>query len=480
MRRAFSSSERTLKSLKTIRHCVAKVYRIEPSLHTCSYRWESPQSPVLCQYFRVDRIGKARNDRDAKILGLPSDSHLRFYRKRAINHVVGQQLTGGEFLEMTYARARLWLGICGVGSLVAICTAALIFQLPHLYLSNSPEFSWTDLSQLAATTLVVTVWLAPFDFLGGYQLPKKFHKSFNSFGFWCRSYLRAAIGQSSLFLFFAVGILIAGRAYGLIGSLVVIGLGTLLCLALRNQLMRARQLDSKWAADKFVDVLEIVQSWNIFVPKTMIVKHRDIGFTGGIIGVGNSARIVVPEAWLKVMSKQQLATAIARRAVAINSGSYARGLKLAFAWNVIGFVGCTLLPNAGLNSVAELVTTICGFTLWSFLGLLTLPTVSRNASLRIDEILSQHGTPSSLIWDTAYSLDQLQDGEPSRPKLIETIFHPVPSVASRNRQQPPATLEAWNVARTTLFFSWACFGILSRAVHCNVGRPELWTMLPTD
>ncbi len=38
----------------------------------------------------------------------------------------------------------------------------------------------------------------------------------------------------------------------------------------------------------------------------------------------------------------------------------------------------------------------------------------------------------------------------------------------------------WNVARTTLFLSWACGGFLARAVHCNIGRPELWVLFPTD
>jgi hypothetical protein len=292
--------------------------------------------------------------------------------------------------------------------------------------------------------------------------------------------LKAAIGQSCLFFLFALLILSAGRAYGLIGGVLVICGGMSLCLMLRNALMRIRQIDSDWTSNKLVDALQLVQSWDIFVPRTMIVKHMDIGFTGGIIGLANSARIVIPESWLRAMSKQELATAIARRAVAINSGSYARGLMMAFVWNLAGFILCAWLPNAGVTSVAELVTTFCGFTLWSFLGLLTLPTISRNASLRIDQILNQQGTPAGLIWDTAYSLDQMQDGEPNRPKLIETIFHPVPSVGSRNRMRPKRGLDAWNAARTTLFFSWACFGVLSRAVHCNVGRPELWTMLPTD
>ncbi len=381
---------------------------------------------------------------------------------------------------MTYARARLWLGICGVGSLVTLCASLIISGLPHQLLSDQQVFAWSDLAQLGLITAFFIAWLAPFDYLGGYRFPKLYRKSFTSFRFWVKNYFKAVVGQSLLFVLFALAILAAGRSVGLIGSVSVVCLGMALCFLLRNQLMKSRQIDSKWSSEKFVDALALVQSWQIYVPRTIIVKHKDTGFTGGIIGLGRKARIVLPEVWLKVMSKEELATAIARRAVAYNSGSYARGLSFAFAWNLIGFMLSTYVPGAGLTSVAEIVTTFCAFTLWSFLGLLTLPTISRNASLQIDSILGQHGTPSNLIWNTAYSLDQMQDGEPHRPKLIETIFHPVPSVTSRNCREPKPTLAAWNVARTSLFLSWACYGMLSRAVHCNVGRPELWTMLPTD
>jgi len=223
----------------------------------------------------------------------------------------------------------------------------------------------------------------------------------------------------------------------------------------------------------------MIQSWQTFVPRTVVVEHEDVGFTGGVVGFGKRAQIVIPKAWLS-FSCEQLATAIARRAVAINSGSYTRGLIVAFLWNACGFLLCTLIPSAELTTVAGLMTTVCGFTLWSFLGLLTLPSVSRNASLKIDQQLLQKGMPAELIRSVAFTMDQLQDGEPERPRLIEAIFHPVPNVSSRNPVEPIRGLAAWNVARTTLFFSWACLGFLSRSVHCNVGRPELWTMLPID
>jgi len=39
---------------------------------------------------------------------------------------------------------------------------------------------------------------------------------------------------------------------------------------------------------------------------------------------------------------------------------------------------------------------------------------------------------------------------------------------------------AWHAARTALYLSWAGVGLLGRAVHCNLGRPEVWVFLPSD
>ena len=298
---------------------------------------------------------------------------------------------------MTYARARLWLGIFGVGSLVTICTVALLYGLASRWLSSSTQFSGSDLLQLSGIALIFIVWLAPFDFLGGYRLPQKYHRSDESFGKWLSSYLGAAIAQSLLFIAFAWLILLFGRWLGLRGAVSVVVLAIGFCFVLRNRSMRFRRVESLAGSDKLLDSLTLIQSWQIFVPNIIVVRHQDVGFTGGIIGFGNSATIVIPQAWLGVMSKAELATVIARRAIAFNSGSYYRGLTFACGWNLLGFVICTQLPNAGVESVAALANTICGFTLWSFLGLLTLPTLSRNASLQIDHLLSEGGTPKDLI-----------------------------------------------------------------------------------
>lgn len=381
--------------------------------------------------------------------------------------------------KISYGRARLWLGITGVGSLVTIATIALAWGLPQRLLDNNPGIGLGGLLQLATVTGLFMVWIMPLDFLGGFLFPKLFGKSSQRFDDWLRSYFVAALFQASLFVLFGSLIILLSTNYGTIAGWMAVGLFMLACFAVRNRLVLNRESGNTATSKKLNQAITLIQTWQIKVPRTIILKHKDLGFTGGIVGLGSSETIVIPQAWL-AFTTEELATAIARRALAIGSGSYTRGLILGFVWNFVGFLLCSFLPGANLTNVAGLVTAMCGFTLWSFLGLLILPTLSRNASLKVDQELAEQGVSLTLISKTASSVDQLQDDEPERPRLIETIFHPVPSVNARNRSTPVSGFAAWNVARTTLFFSWGCLGFLSRSVHCNLGRPELWTMLPSD
>ena len=82
-------------------------------------------------------------------------------------------------------------------------------------------------------------------------------------------------------------------------------------------------------------------------------------------------------------------------------------------------------------------------------------------------------------------LDRDQEDELDRGRIVETIFHPVPAPAQRAMAlryptPEPARFIPWRVARLSLFTSWASLSLLSRAVHCNIGRPDLWVMYPGD
>lgn len=381
---------------------------------------------------------------------------------------------------MSYARSRLWLGITGVGSLVVLSTIALTMQLPSTFLPSSAFTLTSDGWGLIGVIALLSIWLLPFDLLGGYVLPKRFQRSKQSFAEWLTQYGSGVGLQTLVYFSTACLILLSGRTAGLVGVLAVMLIATLGWATIRDFVLHRRKIESPEVTAKLQDAIAAIQSWQIFVPRTIVVDHKDEGFTGGIIGFGNYTTIVIPKLWLDTFSADKLAVVIARRATAINRGSYFYGLAFACTWNVVGFMVCTLLPGADVVSVAGLVTAACGFALWSFLGLLTLPSVSRAASLQVDHVLNQNGAASAVIKSTAYEMDQLQDGEPDRPKLIETIFHPIPNVSSRGTSSKAESLAAWNVARMALLQSWICFGFLSRCVHCNVGRPELWTMLPSD
>jgi len=121
------------------------------------------------------------------------------------------------------------------------------------------------------------------------------------------------------------------------------------------------------------------------------------------------------------------------------------------------------------------------FTLWSFLGLLTLPTPSRRGVAEVDQNLLAAGCSYESMARTIEMLDDLQDRERQRGPFIEVIFHPVPSVQSRLRGPRAAGVKGcWDAARSAVYMSIAGIGLLGRAVHCNCGRPSLWVFLPID
>ena len=77
---------------------------------------------------------------------------------------------------VTYARSRLWLGICNVGCLVLLSLSALWLHLPQRFL--------VGLTPLSAIALTLGCYIAislPFDLLGGYILPRRYQRTTVSF-----------------------------------------------------------------------------------------------------------------------------------------------------------------------------------------------------------------------------------------------------------------------------------------------------------
>lgn len=119
---------------------------------------------------------------------------------------------------MTYARSRLWLGMTTVGVLTVLAAIILASQVHASAISVASD---RDAEEFLAVLAAVSIWataLLPFDFIGGYALPKRFGKAAPAFPNFAWNWIRAVSIQCVLIAICLWFTLQAGQAGGLIGS----------------------------------------------------------------------------------------------------------------------------------------------------------------------------------------------------------------------------------------------------------------------
>lgn len=376
---------------------------------------------------------------------------------------------------MSYARARLWLGISGVGTFVVLSAALLALELPRRVFAATDRTLLAEATALAMFVAAYFLVALPFDLLGGHLLPVRFGRSRRGFAVYLRAWLRGASIHGLVLAASGLTVLTAARAFGRPGAIAAVLLLMLAMLALQVPLARCVARLPRRPADRTPNRALLCRT-------DIVLDSDDEGFVGAIAGLPGRERVVLPGHWLDRLPAPLLQAQRARRESARESGARTRGVLLALAWNLVGFALSTSAPGADVGSVSGLVTVSLWFTLWSFLGLLILPTPSRAGVLEVDRDVLRRGIRPHDLQGLIQLLDRWQDDEPARPSGVETIFHPVPSVTTRRESLAggPAPHGAWHAARMALLLSWPCLGLLARAVHCNSGRPELWVMLPGD
>ncbi|MEM9658180.1 MAG: hypothetical protein AAF961_07450 [Planctomycetota bacterium] len=315
----------------------------------------------------------------------------------------------------------------------------------------------------------------PFDILGGYILPKRYGRMpFESPRFMVGLFRGMAV-HMAIWLVCGSLIMAAGGIAGFGGTVATGFVLVVLLLATRTTIA------SLMSTVRF----KLAQPNKVLrndAPSLLLAECDDEGFTGGITGVLNPVAHVLPERWQERLGPSGFELALRRRREAVDSGSWRRGRALAVTFTLIGLaVSAWLAGPDRLGTLAGTAALSLWFSLWSFLGLLVLPTFSRSGVVEVDQRLRRAGYPNDLIEQTTRRLDGMQDDEQDRPPLVEAIFHPIPSVSNRLQGEGRRRVfGAWDAARTAIFLSFAGVGLLGRAVHCNCGRPALWAMLPTD
>ena len=391
---------------------------------------------------------------------------------------------------MSYARARLWLGISGVGTVVMVSLFLLIAQVPTRLLSTTAQFSSSDVVSLATVLFAYAVLSAPFDFFGGYILPKEYGRTQERFPAFLAKWGRGVLLHSLVLFGVGFALIEATRAGGT-GLAVAVFLGISLLLLTVQPLVAfalggGRSLPLPPETNALLVDLEGKKPLRV-----TLIETESTYFTGGVVGLPGNERVLLSSQWLKRLTPGELKAVLLRKRGVIESGSRLRGLLLALVWNTGGFWISAVLAKwtaGGTASVAGLVTCGLWFTLWSFVGLLLLPTPSQRGVFEGDAYALEHKTDRQTLQSMIEKLDGDQDDEPARPQSVETYFHPLPSVERRlsrlealgAKTETQSKIGAWHGARMAIYLSWAGFSFLSRAVHCNAGRPDAWVFLPSD
>jgi hypothetical protein len=214
--------------------------------------------------------------------------------------------------------------------------------------------------------------------------------------------------------------------------------------------------------------------------RLLATQVDDPAFTGGIVGFGSHAGILVPESWRQNLPEAELRTELSRRRWQADQGLPFRTVVVLLLWNLTGCqAGSLAFDFSSLTTGTALLGQACWMTLWSFLGLLVLPSLGRASVFAADRAVASAGLDPSR-WIRRLPAITGEDGNDRR--WVETIFYPIPSAARRLNSlgSPVRGPILGDLARSQLYYSLAGLTLLGRAVHCNVGRPALWVFPPSS
>jgi hypothetical protein len=379
---------------------------------------------------------------------------------------------------LSYARARLYLGASAVGTLTVLAALALLLGLPERWWPTVPGPIVRDVLAWSVLVAVHAAVLAPFDLFAGSLIPRAYGRTSEPLGAFLARWARGAVLHGLALTAAGTFVMVAARAAGGGGAVAAF-------LALSLGLLAGQP----WVA-------AAVSGWRVrrlpTAPATAALGSGALAYdaphphvTGGAYGLPFRTRWVVPGRWASEPERVALDAQSVRRAWIERSGARDRGVLLALAWNALPLV-IVLATWGAPVAAADVVRWALLGTVGSFLGVLVLPTPSRRAVLDADLAAQAQGVDPTRLTAALERLDRDQDDEPARSAGVETIFHPIPGLRRRTAllaaADPPsaAGTAAWHAARVALYTSWAGAGLLGRAVHCNLGRPEVWVFLPSD
>jgi hypothetical protein len=131
----------------------------------------------------------------------------------------------------SYARARLKLGVAGVGWIVTLTAIAFVYQLPSTFFPFYGGPWYADWAALGAFYLAYALISVPFDMIGGYVLPCRYHRLCLPFPVFLLKWMRGVVVQGVVMTLAGLAVLEAGKYAGYWGAVGVVAAIQIILLA---------------------------------------------------------------------------------------------------------------------------------------------------------------------------------------------------------------------------------------------------------
>jgi len=377
---------------------------------------------------------------------------------------------------LSHARARLLIGMVSVGSIWVACIVALVaFSL------TSGKAGYLNVVQLSFDVPAISIlFLYLFylclqitaDICGGVIIPLVFKKRSESVSFLI-SHLGFGFVRHGIINLATLGVLVAGSMlFGRAGLLLASAVNIAALLLFQKSLYQ------------FVGGVRLKRAEE---KNTLVSYGLDAGFSGCVVDTIAETALLLPSHVVgpdndykiaRLNTLMRLQSKFARLSLPIFTNS----IGAIFALYYLSYFQSFPVQDVIIYS---LCTTVCSFIL-----LLILPVLNRQAVLALDQKLVESGLDFKEFERAIRSEDLRGEDEYSRSNLVQSVFYPIPAPETRirnvieNKNRNENVVRFWiafhHIARRTLYTSLGCGGFLSRSVHCNVGRPELWIISPSD
>ncbi len=326
-----------------------------------------------------------------------------------------------------YQRQRLAVGVVGIGLLVV--------GTPLLAATDAARSAARDLAVgpapvggalvAAALAVLVSLILLPIDWAGGVAVERRFGMGGDG---WWRSFLPGVAGWVAAC---AAGGLIAGTATVAGGAWWAVAAGLLavaMPVAATAADAAARRAALPATAAEREAIGASLRPLGVAAPAIAFTRGEERAVDGGWAG----STLLLSASCRPLAGSDVLACLVVRELGHRRRRDRARGIAAGTAWAAAAapLTAVAWSPAPGDTGVVVL-TLAATATVWSWIGLLVLPTLGRRQVIAADRAWIEAGGSTETLRRTIRFLADRNLGSPTLPVWVERIFHPVPSVATR-------------------------------------------------